>query len=235
MSELPLAIPFQMDKRVLLASLALALLSAILCGLAPALQSTRVDLVNGLKSAEGDVPGRKRLWGRNVLVVAQVAMSLMLLTASFLMARSFQHSLLDGTGFAKDHLLMTGFDPRLVQYNAAQTQQFYKLLAERMRETPGVRERGSHAECSAWKRTTMTASPLCRTDFRCRGIARISTSTMDTVDEGYFETMAIPILRGRGFLATDTADAPRVAVVNEQFAKHFWPGGRRGGQTPPPR
>src|SRR5208282_5760762 len=88
--------------------------------------------------AEGDAPGRKRQWGRNVLVVAQVAMSLMLLTASFLMARSFQHSLLDGTGFAKDHLLMTGFDPRLVQYNAAQTQQFYKLLAERMRQTPGV-------------------------------------------------------------------------------------------------
>src|SRR5216683_4410311 len=49
-------------------------------------------------------------------------------------------------------------------------------------------------------------------------------STIDTVDEGYFETMAIPILRGRGFLASDTADAPRVAVVNEQFAKHYWPG-----------
>ena len=49
-------------------------------------------------------------------------------------------------------------------------------------------------------------------------------STMDTVDEGYFETMGIPILRGRGFLASDTADSPRVAIVNEQFAKHFWPG-----------
>ncbi len=65
-------------------------LSALLCGLAPALQSTRADLVNGLKSADVDVPGRKRLWGRNVLVVAQVAMSLMLLTASFLMVRGFQ-------------------------------------------------------------------------------------------------------------------------------------------------
>ena len=105
----------------------------------PALQSTRTDLVNGLKSADGDVPGPKRLWGRNVLVVAQVSVSLMLLTASFLMVRGFQSSALDGTGFAKDHLLMTSFDPRLVQYNTAQTQQFYKLLAERMRKTPGVR------------------------------------------------------------------------------------------------
>jgi predicted permease len=223
MTELPLALPFHMDRRVLLACVALAALSAILCGLAPALQSTRVDLVNGLKSAEGDAPGRKRLWGRNVLVVAQVAMSLMLLTACFLMARSFQHSLLDGTGFAKDHLLMTGFDPRLVQYNTAQTQQFYKLLAERMRETAGVQSEA-----------LMQNIPLGTGDFD--GVAFVPdgfqmprdrenfTSTMDTVDEGYFETMAIPILRGRSFLVTDTADAPRVAVVNEQFAKHFWPG-----------
>ena len=50
------------------------------------------------------------------------------------------------------------------------------------------------------------------------------TSTMDTVDEGFFETMGMPILRGRGFRPSDTADAPRVAVVNEQFAKHYWPG-----------
>jgi len=68
MTDLPFSIPFRMDTRVLLASLALSALSALLCGLVPALQSTRTDLVNGLKSADVDVPGRKRLWGRNVLV-----------------------------------------------------------------------------------------------------------------------------------------------------------------------
>ena len=61
------------------------------------------------------------------------------------------------------------------------------------------------------------------------------TSTVDTVDEGYFETMGIPIVRGRGFLASDTADAPRVAVVNEQFAKHYLAGRGRRGQTHPAR
>src|SRR6266851_9876028 len=91
MTDLPFSVPFQMDTRVLLASLALSALSALLCGLVPALQSTRPDLVNGLKSADVDLPGRKRLWGRNVLVVAQVSASLMLLTASFLMVRGFQH------------------------------------------------------------------------------------------------------------------------------------------------
>jgi predicted permease len=229
MTELPAAVPFHMDTRVLLASLALSALSALLCGLVPALQSTRVDLVSGLKSADADVPGRKRLWGRNVLVVAQVSTSLMLLTASFLMARSFQHSLLDGTGFAKDRLLMVKFDPRLVQYSAAQTQQFYKLLAERVRETPGVQS------------DALTQNvPLGQDEFY--GLAFVPdgfqmppdrenfNSTMDTVDEGYFETMGIPILRGRSFLASDTGDAPRVAVVNERFAKHYWPGGDAVGK-----
>jgi predicted permease len=228
-TELPMAVPFHMDTRVLLACVALSALSALLCGLAPALQSTRVDLVNALKSADVDVPGRKRLWGRNMLVVAQVSMSLMLLTASFLMARGFQHDLMEGHGFTKDHLLMTRFDPRINQYNATKTQQFYKLLAERMRETPGVQSEA-----------LMQNIPLGVDDFD--GLAFVPdgfqmppdrtnfNSTMDTIDEGYFETMGIPILRGRAFLPSDTADSPRVAVVNEHFAKHYWPAGDAVGK-----
>jgi macrolide transport system ATP-binding/permease protein len=224
MTDLPVSIPFQMDTRVLLASLALSLLSALLCGLAPALQSTRADLVNGLKSAEADVPGRKRLWGRNVLVVAQVSTSLMLLTASFLMVRGFQHSMLQGTGFAKDHLLMTTFDPRLVQYNATQTQQFYKLLAERARQAPGVRSEALTQNVPLGQ-DGFDDVAFVPDGFQMPRDRENFDSTMDTVDEGYFQTMRIAILRGRGFLASDTANAPRVVVVNEHFAKHYWPGG----------
>src|SRR5580693_4581962 len=228
-TELPMAVPFHMDNRVLFVCVGLSMLSAFLCGLAPALQSTRVDLVNALKSADVDVPGRKRLWGRNMLVVAQVSMSLMLLTAAFLMARGFEHDLMQNTGFTKDHLLMTSFDPRLIQYNATQTQQFYRLLAERMRETPGVQSEALTQNI-----------PLGTDDFD--GLTFVPdgftmppdrenfASTMDTIDEGYFATMGIPILRGRAFLATDTADAPRVAIVNAHFAKHYWPGGDAVGK-----
>ena len=138
MSDLPVLVPFQMDHRVLLVTLALCTLSALACGLVPALQGSRADLVNGLKSANFDLPGRKRLWGRNALVVAQISTSLMLLTAAFLMYRSFQALVLNGTGFPVDHLLMASFDPRLLQYNSAQTQNFYKLLSERIRETASV-------------------------------------------------------------------------------------------------
>ncbi|HWZ85211.1 MAG TPA: ABC transporter permease, partial [Thermoanaerobaculia bacterium] len=223
MTELPLTIPFRMDARVLLASLALSALSAVLCGLVPALQSTRVDLVKGLKSADVDAPGRKRLLGRNVLVVAQVSTSLMLLTASFLMVRGFQHDFEMGSGFAKDHLLMTSFDPRLVQYDVARTQQFYRVLAERVRGAAGVESEALTQNVPLglgdFDRVTFVPDgfqmPRDRENF---------SSAMDTIDEGYFETMAIPILRGRGFLASDGAEAPRVAVVSDQFAKHYWPG-----------
>jgi macrolide transport system ATP-binding/permease protein len=223
-TDLPVTAPFRMDTRILLASLALSVLSALLCGLAPALQSTRVDLVNGLKSADVDLPGRKRLWGRNFLVVAQVSISLMLLTASFLMARSFQHSLLEGTGFAKDHLLMVNFDPRLVHYNAAQTKQFYKFLAERVRVAPGVLSEALTQNVPLGVFDDFEGIAFVPDGFQMPRDRENFNSTMDTIDEGYFETMGIPVLRGRGFLASDTADAPRVAVVNEQLAKHYWPG-----------
>jgi predicted permease len=228
-TELPVKIPFRMDMRVLLASLALSVLSALFCGLAPALQSTRADLMNGLKSADVDEPGRKRLWGRNALVVAQVAMSLMLLAASFLMFRGFQNSLRDGVGFAKDHLLMVRFDPRLMQYDAAQTQQFYKLLAERVREALGV-ERAALTQNPPLGLDNFGRVAFVPDDFQMPRDRENFTSTMDTVDEGFFETMGIPIMRGRGFLASDAADAPRVAVVNEQFAKHYWAGGDAVGK-----
>ncbi len=227
-SELPIKIPFRMDGRVLAASLVLSVLSAIFCGLAPALQSTRLDLVKGLKSAEGEEPGggRKRLWGRNALVVAQIAMSLMLLAASFLMFRGFQHGVLEGTGFetdANDHLLMVRLDPRLVQYDAKQTSQFYRLLTERVREEFGVRSAGLTQNpplgLGDFDRVAFVPE-----NFQMPRDRESLTSAMDTVDEGYFETMGVPIKRGRGFLASDTEDAPRVAVVNEQFAQHYWPG-----------
>ena len=222
-TELPVEIPFRMDAHVLGASLAVSVLTALLCGLAPALQSTRVDLVSGLKPAEAEGHGRKRLWGRNALVVAQIATSLMLLMASFLMVRGFQRSLNDGVGFANQPILTVRLDPRLLQYDAAQTREFYRLLTERVREISGV------------EGTALAQSPpLGLGDFE--GITFVPdgyepthdrenfTSAMDTVDEGFFQTMGIPILRGRGFRASDTPDAPRVGVVNEQFANHFWPG-----------
>jgi predicted permease len=226
-AELPVKVPFQMDTRVLVASLVLSVLSALFCGLAPALQSTRTDLLKGLKASDVDVPGRghKRLWGRNALVVAQVAMSLMLLAASFLMFRGFQHSLGDGVEFAKeakDHVLMMRFDPRLVQYSADQTENFYKLLAARVREMPDVRSTG-YTQCPPLGLEGFDRVAFVPDGYSMPRDRKNFTAARDVVDDGFFETMGIPILRGRGFRTSDTAETPRVAVVNENFARHYWP------------
>ncbi len=222
-TELPITFSVHLDRRALLVSLLITFLSAVLCGLAPAIQSTRMNLVNGLKTSDVDVPGRKRAWGRKMLVIAQVSASLMLLTTSYVMVRGFQSAWSQGVGFSKDHLLMAGFDPRLLQYDQARTHHFYEQLVQRAAATPGVQS------------ATVTENiPLGNDNFPDlvfvpEGFAmprdrEAFTSTRDIVDPGYFSTMGVAILRGRGFRQTDLADAPRVAVVNEQFAKHYWPG-----------
>ena len=118
---------------------------------------------------------------------------------------------------------MARFDPRLVQYNPAQTQQFYELLTARMRGVPGVRSAGLTLDpplgLEQYDRIAFVPD-----GFDMPRDRENLTSTMDTIDEGYFQTMDIPLVRGRGFLSSDAKDAPPVAVVNEQFAKHYWPG-----------
>ena len=162
------------------------------------------------------------MWGRNALVVAQVAASLMLLTAAFLMVRGFRRSWELGAGFTANHLLMASFDPRLVQYDVARTQRFYKLLAERLREAPGVQGAALTENIplgyEGWENLTFVPEgfqmPRDRENFAV---------TMDAVSEGYFATMELPIQSGREFSSSDVAEGPKVAVVNEQFAKHYWP------------
>jgi predicted permease len=156
-------------------------------------------------------------------------MSLMLLAVSFLMFRGFQHSLVGGTGFSTDRLLLVRFDPRLMQYDAARTQRFYEQLADRVRETLGIESAG-FLQSPPLGLDAFGALAFVPEGFAMPRDRVHFTAATDTVDEGFFGTLGIPILRGRGFRPSDTADSPRVAVVNEHFAKHWWPNGDAVGQ-----
>ncbi len=221
-SDLPITLSFQLNPRVLFFSLAVAVFSVLFFGLIPALQTTRVDLASAMKTGDTAASGHKRLWGRGFLVGCQVAVSLVLLTVSAFMYHGFHRELASNQGFRKDHLLMMSFDPSLVHYSEAQTQQFYKQLVLRARSTPGV------------KAVTLASSiPMSPEQD---GVAIVpegyqfppgkdnATIFASRVDENFFETMGVSLVRGRGFRETDSTDAPRVAVVNEQFAQHYWPG-----------
>jgi macrolide transport system ATP-binding/permease protein len=222
-TDLPIRLSVQLDKRVFLFSLAISLLSAVLCGLAPALQSTRTNLVTALKTADADIPGRRRLWGRNTLVICQVAASLALLTAALQMIRTFQDKWRNGPGFRTNHLLTMAFDPQLVHYTEAQMQKFYKELVRRTRLLPGVKSAALTGELPMSNDTDgLRVRPE---GYQMPAGKEGFPVEMDVAGESYFKTLGVELVRGREFRESDTDTSSKVAIVNEEFAKHYWPSG----------
>ena len=217
--DVPIELSFQLDARALWFTVAVSLASAVLFGLAPALQATRTDLAPALKAGDAD-PRRRRIFGQSGLVVAQVAGSLVLLIAAAQILHGFSHEMTQNSGFRTDHVLMMTLDPSLARYTPARTERFYQDLAERARRVAGVE---SAALASTFPLSTSmdfweTVIPEGYTFPRGQEATMV---WMSSVDENLFETLAIPVVRGRGILATDRAGSPLVAVVNEVFARRY--------------
>jgi macrolide transport system ATP-binding/permease protein len=221
-SDLPIVFNVGIDQRVLWFTLLVSVFSTLLFGLTPALRATRPDLVSALKAADVDASGPRRLWGRNLIVAGQVALSLLLLIVSAVLLRGFDAQLKQGPGFRTDHLFLTSFDTGLVHYTDDQTRRFYKDLLDRLRAAPGVR---SAALTSVLPMFGGDSSQIVPEGYQLPRGEQALTAFDTYVSEGYFQTMDVRVLQGRGLLETDRADTPRVAVVNEQFAKHYWPKG----------
>jgi putative ABC transport system permease protein len=220
-TDLPVALTFQLDRRALVFSLVVAVLSAVLFGLAPAIQTSRADLTMVMKGGETMV-GRRRRWGRNLLVGGQVAVSVVLLVLAAFMYRGFQQQLSSGPGYRTDHLLMMSFDPSLVHYTEDETRRFFLQLAERARSLPGVKAVALASSVPMATDGINVANVIPEGYQLPVGQENLSLFSA-RVDEHYFTTIGIPIVLGRGFREADSTDAPRVAVVNEQFAQHYWP------------
>ncbi len=221
-TDLPLLLSFRMDRRALLFSLAASVASAVLCGLLPAIQATRADLTAVMKAGDAVAPGRRRRWGRMLLVGGQVAVSVVLLAVALFMYRGFRSQLAAGPGYRTDHLLMMSFDTSLVRYSEAQSEQFFEDVADRARELPGV-VRVSMATSVPMANDGLGVEPLVPEGFQFPAGKENAAVLASRVDEHYFELMGLAILRGRGFGAEDSAGAPKVAIVNEAFARHYWP------------
>lgn len=218
--DVPLAFHVSVDERMLLFTIAASLISTFLFGLTPAVQTTRLDLVSSLKAADADSSGKRRLWGRNAIVVGQVALSLVLLIVSAVLLEGFRGELLAGPGFRIDRLYLTSFDTTPVHYAEDQTRRFYKDLLDQTRQAPGVRSAVLISGIPLLGGGGVNIVPEGYTlppKQQSIGVPNYYVS------DGYFATAGVPILKGRGFLNTDRQDTPRVAVVNEQFAHHYWP------------
>ena len=222
-SDLPIIISFRMDHRALLFSLAVALASAVLFGLSPAIQATRADLTAVIKSGDAAAPARRRRWGRALLVGGQVAVSVVLLVVALFMYRGFREQLAGGPGYRTDHILLMTVDTGLVRYTEAQSAAFFKEVGDRARELPGV-VGVAMATSVPMANDGVGFETIVPEGFRFPLGKDNATVLASRVDEHFFRTMQLALLRGRDFRVEDAADAPKVAIVNEEFARHYWPG-----------
>ncbi|HLG56118.1 MAG TPA: ABC transporter permease [Vicinamibacterales bacterium] len=223
-TDVPLNLAFELNPRVLAVGIAVAALSALLSSLVPAWRSTRGDLVATLKNQGAAETRRVRVWGRSLLVCGQVALSLVLLTVAVFLHRAYQAEFGRGPGFRTDHILTAAFEPDLADYDGPRAERFYRLLKERVQALPGVR---SVALTSAvpMDQISIESMAIAPEGFDLPAGTENVRVRSARVDEGYFETFGIRLVRGRVFRPGDDERAPRVAVVNETVAEHYWPGG----------
>jgi predicted permease len=215
--DIPSQTIVEFNTRVLVFTLLISLATAILFGLAPALQSSKSDLVPALKTGPSD-QNRKRFFGRNALVTVQIAGAVVLLVAATQLFRGFGYLLSHSPGFSIDHRLSMSLDPTLIRYTPAQADQFYKKLIQRVREVPGVK---SATLSSAIPMNNWGGEAVIPDGYQFPRGQESANVWASTVDDHYFQTLGISLLQGRAFQSTDGADSPRVAVVNELFAKHY--------------
>ena len=212
------------DARVLGFTLFVSLLTGLVFGLAPAIHSSRPDLVSALKDeAGGGLAGLRRFGLRNALVIAQVALSLVLLVGAGLFLRSLRNAVNFDPGFDANNLLLASLEMRGKELTKEQGAQLYQQLLERVGQLPGVR-------AASLTRVTPISGGGQRRGTTIEGYqprpkedTEINTNV---VGLNFFRTIGIPVVAGRDFDARDTAKSQPVVVVNEEFARRYY-----GGQS----
>jgi predicted permease len=210
------------DARILLFTLGLSALCAVGFGLLPALQAARTDLVGAMKQAAGTSAASHGARIRKGLVVVQVALALLLLLGSTLFVRSLQNLNQVDPGFTATNLLRFKIDPTLGGYDPAGTRAFYARLLERVRALPAVESAGlalvAIMEGNEWDSTVSVEGyrPAEGEDMNPH---------FNSISPGYFETLGLAMREGRSFDARDVMGTPTAVVVNETFARKYFPEG----------
>jgi predicted permease len=213
-----------LDWKVVLFAIALGIFTGLVCGLAPAFAALRTSVNETLKeggrtgSAGG---GHARL--RSALVVGEIAIALMLLVACGLLLRSFEKMRSADLGFRPDHLLVAAYSLPDKQYSTqAAVDTFNEEVVRRVQQLPGVMSAGLTSFLPASGNNSNST-------FIVDGYvppegAGMNLATMITVQGNYLQAMGIPLLAGRFFTPSDTAETQLVAIVNHKLAEHYWPG-----------
>jgi predicted permease len=209
-----LGLDFNPDARVLLYTLVLAIVSGMSFGLAPALRATRTDLIGAVKEAGtafGQRITRSRL--RNGLVIAQVTLCLVLLIPAGLLLRGLVRLLTADPGFDARHVLVVGYSLELSGYDEPRARLFNQELMARLSALPGVRSvsLGTPPQSGRWPATIIVADK------------RFDRVLCKQVSHDFFDTIGIPIVRGRGFTADEVHPRASAVVISESTARRWWP------------
>lgn len=219
-SWMPNSLEAQFDLPVLLLSIGITLLTGILFSLAPAWQSARVEINAALKDGMRATMSLPKLVTGKALVILQVCLSVLLLVGAGLFIRTLANLRSTDLGFNPARVLLFMLDPPNTRYKGEQTATLFERIHEKIAVIPGVQSASlSRAALVANNRSTTSVSPK---GFGSR-LEKEQPAWMNIVDPGFFHTMEIPILYGRSFNAHDRLNSPRVAVVNQEFAREFFP------------
>lgn len=208
------------DLRVLLFTMSVSTVAGLLFGLSPAIHASRFDLMASLKS-QITFAGSSRLPLQSLVVIAQVALTAILLMGAGLLMRTLWKANQVNPGFSADHALVMSLDLAKEGYTQDTGRLFYEQLQQQSR---GI----SRVSSVAVARTVPVQNSGMRVSIEIDGQVARNPADLNVdfniVSPGYFKTLSIPILVGRDFEATDTATAPVVAIVNRAMAERFWPG-----------
>ena len=212
---------FSLDARLLGITLLLTLAAGIVSGLAPALMAARADLNLALKAGGRGASGELRAWFRSLLVVGQVALSLMLLVSGGLFIRSLDRARQIELGFDSNNVLVASAIPNDTGYDPAQRLAYFNDARKRMLAVPGV-ERAAWIEWAPLA-TVSEGGPIWLESEPPSADQQPPMAAVARADPGYFATAHIPILDGRTFTDRDDQSAEPVAIVNQTLATQFWP------------
>lgn len=228
--DMPMALDFSPDYRVLLATLAVALLTGVAFGLAPALRASRTEIAGTLRN-DTAAAGSARSRLRNALVVGQVAVSLLLLTVSGLFVRALDKGRRVDVGMNVASVGTAALQIGSAGYDSTRGRQLYREFKERLAATPGVTDVG-------FARMLPLSMNSYGVDISIPGYVPASSRDgtsfpvlSNVVDEGYFAVTKVPVVLGRGFQQADNETGARVVIVNETMAAEYWPGKTAIGQV----
>jgi len=207
------------DFRVLAFTVAIALAATLIFGLAPAIEASRANLASELRERRSPwTRAGHRVSARTLLVMLQVALSVVTLTGAGLFLRSLENAQSVDLGFDAAHMATLTLNVKPRGFTPAQTRAFYQHVMDRMGSLPGVAAAtiGFNPPFSVYRARSFSI------EGQQTGSGPGAVAPIDLIEPNYFDTLRIPLLRGRTFWSADSDSAPRVAVVNETMARHFW-------------